>query len=172
MASPLLWATVLLAIARPLPLFAQAETENGALRVFLDCQTFGCDFDLVRREIVWVDWIREREDSDVHLLVTSTQTGAGTLFDMRFIGRGRFEGEDASLSHASSSTDTQDEVRRGLIERFRLGLVGYAGGTPAADFLRVEYTAPAAAPTDTPENDPWNRGYSPSRRGDRRAPSR
>lgn len=115
-----------------------------------------CDFDLIRREIVWVDWVRDRADSDVHLLVTSTRAGAGTVFDIRFIGLGRFEGEDSSLIHSSSSTDTQDELRRGLIARFKLGLVGYAGSTPAAELLRVEYDAPEVAPAVTPENDPWN----------------
>ena len=125
----------------------------------MDCQGqafFGCDFDLVRREIAWVDWVRNREDSDVHLLVTSTETGAGRVFEMRFIGRGRFEGEDASLTHSSSSTDTRDELRHSVTERFKLGLVGYTGATPAAERLRVEYTAPTATTAVTPENDPWN----------------
>jgi len=138
-------------------LFARAQSAEPPVRVFLDCQAFfGCDFDLVRREIAWVDWVRNREDADVHLLVTSTPTGAGRAFDMQFIGRGRFEGQDTSLTHSSSSTDTQDELRRSLTERFKLGLVGYAGNTPAGQLLRVEYTAPVAAATVTPENDPWN----------------
>lgn len=155
-------AAVLLIGLISTPLFAQEQLVQGhsdeqPLRVFLDCQAFrACDFDLVRREIVWVDWVRDRTDSDVHLLVTSTRAGAGTVFDIRFIGLGPFEGEDSSLTHSSSSTDTQDELRRGLIARFKLGLVGYAGSTPAAELLRVEYDAPDAAPTVTPENDPWN----------------
>ena len=152
-------ATVLCAMASSTLLFAQDQADEPPVRVFLDCQGrafFGCDFDLVRREIAWVDWVRNREDSDVHLLVTSTQTGAGTVFEMQFIGRERFEGADASLMHASSSTDTRDELRRSLTERFKLGLVGYAGATPAAARLRVEYNAPAATLAVTPENDPWN----------------
>jgi len=152
-------ATVLCATARSTLLFAQEQADEQPVRVFLDCQgraLSGCDFDLVRREIAWVDWVRNREDADVHLLVTSTRTGAGTVLEMQFIGRGRFEGEDSSLTHASSSTDTRDELRRRLTERFKLGLAGYAGATPAAERLRVEYNAPAATLAVTPENDPWN----------------
>ena len=103
-----------------------------------------------------MDWVRDREDADVHLLVTFNQAGAGMVFDMQFIGRGRFEGKDSSLEHSSSLTDTQDEVRRNLTERFKLGLVGYVGNTPAAALLRVEYNEPAAAAAVTPDNDPWN----------------
>ena len=101
-------ATLLCAMASSTLLVAQEPSDAQPVRVFLDCQAFfGCDFDFVRREIAWADWVRNREDADVHLLVTSTQTGAGMAFDLQFIGRGRFEGTDASLTHSSSSTDTQ-----------------------------------------------------------------
>ncbi len=137
------------------PVLAQAQPDQPELRVFLDCQTFGCDFDLVRREVPWVDWVREPQDGDVHLLVTSTQSGGGVQYDIRLLGRGRFEGRDTTLTLDSSSTDTQDERRRALLERFRVGLAGYAAGTPAGRFLRVEYDPPDDDAV-TPENDPWN----------------
>ncbi len=148
--------TLLVTMTSVTLLLAQEPNQTERIRVFLDCQTSGCDFDLVRREITWVDWVRNREDADVHLLVVSAESGAGAMFDIRFIGRGDFEGDDASLTHSSSSTDTEDERRRGLMERFRLGLVHYASGTPAAEFLRVEYDVSDVAGAVTPENDPWN----------------
>ena len=166
---------VLLTLTSSPLLFAQEQTNaQQPVRVFLDCQAFfGCDFDLVRREIAWVDWVRNREDADVHLLVTSTRAGAGTVFDILFIGLGRFEGEDTSLTHSSSSTDTQDELRRDMTERFKLGLVGYAGSTSAAERLRVVYDAPVADPAVTPGNDPWNLWvFSVSAGGSARAQSR
>ena len=125
--------TLLVTMTSVTLLLAQEPNQTERIRVFLDCQPSGCDFDLVRREITWVDWVRNREDADVHLLVVSAETGAGAMFDIRFIGRGDFEGDDASLTHSSSSTDTEDERRRGLMERFRLGLARYASGTPAAE---------------------------------------
>ena len=148
-------------IASGTPLLAQEGGGGERIRVFLDCQTFGCDFDLTRREITWVSWVRNREDADVHVLVTSTRAGSGTAYDIGFIGLGRFLGDDHNLRHSSSSTDTRDERRRGLIEKFELGLVTYAGNTPAAEFLRIQYRGPEGegGPAEdrvTPENDPWN----------------
>ena len=153
-------ATIVLILAGGAPLLAQ-EGDTDRVRVFLDCQTFGCDFDLTRREITWVAWVRNREDADVHVLVTSTQAGSGTSYDIGFIGSGEFLGDDHTLSHASSSTDTQDERRRGLIDKVRMGLVTYVGNTPAAEFLRIQYEGPDAegGPADdqvAPEDDPWN----------------
>ena len=129
--------------------------------MFLDCQPFICDFDLTRREITWVAWVRDRADSEVHVLVASTAAGSGTVYDISFIGLGRFLGHDHDLSHSASSTDTADERRRGLIAKFEVGLVTYAGSTPAADFLRVQYRGPGTdgrggAVQATPEDDPWN----------------
>ena len=132
------------------------------VRVFLDCQAPGCDFDLTRREITWVSWVRDREDADVHLLVRFTPSGSGFFYETDFIGREEFVGTDHTLEFFSSQTDTQDERRRGLIERFKLGLVRYVGNTPAAEFLRITYDLPDAqgGPSGqtqaTPENDPWN----------------
>ena len=128
------------------------------VRVFLDCQTFGCDAEFARREILWVDWVRDREDADVHLLVSSTQSGGGTLYDIQFLGRGRFDGENATRTLASSTTDTRDERRRSLTDRFALGLASYAGHTSDAPFLTVDFDPPDAGAQGavTPENDPWN----------------
>ena len=45
------------------------------LLVFMDCQAPRCDFDHFRREIEWVNWVRDRQDAEVHVLVTSQRTG-------------------------------------------------------------------------------------------------
>ena len=52
---------------------------DSTLRVFFDCPGFaaGCDFDFLRIQITWVDWVRNREDADLHALVTTQGTGGG-----------------------------------------------------------------------------------------------
>src|SRR6266699_5127412 len=55
------------------------------LRVFLDCGF--CDFDFMRTEINFVDYVRDRQDAQVHILVTNQPTGGGgTEFTLHFIG--------------------------------------------------------------------------------------
>lgn len=61
--------------------------QTEALRVFLDCQTFFCDFDHFRREIAFVNWMRDRQDAQVHILGTGQGTGGGGReFTFTFIG--------------------------------------------------------------------------------------
>src|SRR5687767_13377982 len=80
---------------------AQApDSTSPGLRVFLDCQQ--CDEEYLRTEIGFVDYVRDRQAGDVHVLVTTQQTGAGgTEYAMRFVGQGRFAGIDEELRYAS-----------------------------------------------------------------------
>ena len=54
---------------------AQQDGQDAAdgpagLRVFLDCGR-DCDRDYLRREITFIDYVRDRRDAQVHVLVTS-----------------------------------------------------------------------------------------------------
>lgn len=129
-----------------------------ALRVFLDCRSRFCDFDHFRREIAFVNYMRDRTDAQVHILVTTRRTGAGGQeFTFAFIGAQDFAGVDDSLQYFSSQTDTDDEVRSGLTQVLKMGLVRYAARTPLGERLGITFVSP-----DTTElapqvqDDPWN----------------
>lgn len=159
--------TLLLAIfagtASPGALRAQgpspAAVSESALRVYFDCSSSLCDFDFFRREIDWVDYMRDRQDADVHVLVTTRPTGGGgTEFTLRFIGQRRFAGRDNALRHTSRQADSEDRVRRGLLRVLKAGLVPYAVETPAGERLQIGL-APGEAETPTaatPGRDRWN----------------
>lgn len=142
------------------PVFGQDATSasrNDALRVFLDCRSRYCDFDYLRREIPFVNYVRDRQDAQVHVLVTTRRTGAGgSEFTIVYLGRGAFSSLRDSLIHFSSDTDTFDEVRTGLTHKLKLGLVRYVARLPAAESLQVRYETDAAIVPAVPEEDPWN----------------
>lgn len=145
----------------------EGQEEGDGVSVFLDCNTFGCDFDFFRREIPVVNWVRDREVADVHVLITSRSNGGGgRSFELSFIGLGALEGDDAELTWASSGDAVQDEVRRGVAEQIKIGLVRYIAGTPAARTLSVSFGPTMAAGdepgsgnppgTAAPQDDPWD----------------
>jgi len=134
----------------------QTDREAGALRVFLDCRSRFCDFDHFRREIPFVNYVRDRQDAQVHVLVTTRRTGAGgTEFTLAFMGRGQFDVLGDSLLYFSSDTDTFDEVRAGLTQMLKLGLVRYVARLPAGQALEISYAADVEE-TILPEEDPWD----------------
>ncbi len=139
------------------PLAAQDSTrtvQDSAVRVFLDCPDTFCDFDYYRTEITFLNWVRDRTFAQVHVLVTTQQTGGGQEYTLSFIGLERFAGTADTLQWRSQRSDTQDDIRRGLAGILRLGLVRFAAKTPVARRLEVSYTAPTASAARV--HDPWN----------------
>ncbi len=140
-----------------------AAAQNGVpdrVRVYLDCQTHGCDQQEFRTEITFVDWVRERTVADVHVILTSQDAGAGNQYVFDFIGLGEFEGQDLRLEETVSDTDTRDEVLATLVQAFKGGLVPYVARRGYLSELRI--TALEEPPTPEmevpilPEEDPWN----------------
>src|SRR4051812_15935256 len=132
---------------------AAAQAPHPMVRVFLDCPR--CDEDYLRREVTFIDYVRNREDADVHVLVTTQETGGGgAQFTLKFIGLGRFQGQTQTLTYNSPQTATDDERRAGFADRFRVGLVRYAVDSSIADRLRVTFTKEEAAKAK--QHDPWN----------------
>ena len=130
-----------------------ATGTHPMVRVFLDCPR--CDEDYLKREVTFVDYVRNREDADVHVLVTTQETGGGGMqFTLKFIGVGRFQGQDESLTYNSPQTATDDERRAGFAERFRVGLVRYAVDSSISDRLRVTFQKDEGA--KTAQHDRWN----------------
>jgi hypothetical protein len=127
--------------------------------------------DFFRREIPLVNWVRDREDSDVHVLVTTQTTGGGgRAYTLAFIGMDALEGEDQDLLVNTPGDATDDEVRRAIAERLKMGLVRYLAGTSAADQISISIGEEAAGPSGPPgpgmgrrpgqaasqEDDPWD----------------
>lgn len=138
------------------------STQGDALRVFLDCQSRFCDRDFFVVEIPFVNWMRDRMDADVVLLVTTLRTGAGGQeLTTAFIGGKRFAGRADTLVTTTQPNDADDVGRRELVRVFRLGLAPFAARTSAGRRLDVAFQAPRGARVGAvadPRNtrDPWN----------------
>ena len=76
---------------------ATAAAPSDLIRIFLDCNQ--CDGEYLRQNVGFVDYVRDRTDADFHVLVTTQETGGGgTSWVVRFIGLGRFQGQERQLT--------------------------------------------------------------------------
>jgi len=141
------------AIQGPPPIPGQEEP----LRVFLDCEGYICDFDHFRREVGFISYVRDRMDAELHVLVTSQNTGAGgEEFSFFFIGLREWAGKQDTLRYVSRPDDTDDETRSGLVQTFKLGLIPYLASTPMGQQLEITFLGrPEEAPRE-PVDDPWD----------------
>lgn len=150
----LMVATVSIVTSAGSVLLAQEETGVDAIKVFLDCDF--CDFDHFRREVTFVNYMRDRRDAQVHVLVTRQATGGGREYTFHFIGLREFAGQEDTLRYQASSTDTEAETRDGLVHTFEMGLIPFVAGTPIGSRITISYEQPEVQQVATPEEDPWN----------------
>ncbi len=172
--------------ARPAPSGAAAPAgpdsstlQSEAIRVFLDCQgqRRGCDRDFIVTEINFVNWMRDRFDSDVQILSTGLSNGGGgTAYTVTFIGRGRFEGLVDTLLLNTLPNDADDRIRRELARTFKLGLARFVARSPLASRVNLSYAAPFGVQRQASAanlKDKWNLWtFSTNFNGDMRAEER
>jgi hypothetical protein len=105
-----------------------------------------------------VNYVRDRKDAQVHILITSQRSGSGRAYDLAFFGQEGFDGTDQRLIYNRSNTDSSDDQRRQMARYLQFGMAAYVLNTPQGDGLQISWEAPAdAAPiTADPTSDPWN----------------
>jgi hypothetical protein len=138
------------------PVGPQDELRSIAPNVYLDCERRTCDFDYIKTEITFVNYVLDRQSADVQIIVTRQQTGSGgNEYTLAFIGLKRHQGKDATLRYFSKPTDTEDQFRRGLVNSLKQGLIPYVYDTPLAEFISVSY-AQKKNYRPTAQSDPWH----------------
>ncbi|HEU5220225.1 MAG TPA: hypothetical protein VFU23_16305 [Gemmatimonadales bacterium] len=154
---PLAAAALLLATAVPAAAQPPDTTRRAALalRVYIDCGF--CDTEFFRKEITFVDHVRDRQVAQVHVLITTQDTGGGgTEYVLKFIGLREFAGGDDELKYVAPATSTSDDTRKGLAQLLKLGLVRFAARLPNARNITIGYVADTTASgTATQPRDPW-----------------
>lgn len=117
--------------------------QNGSIikdapNIYFDCQR--CDIDFVKKEVNFVNFVRDRKDADVHIFTSSQHTGGlGREFTLTFLGQNRFEGINDTLKFFEDQTDTEDTERIKLVNTFKLGLLRYIIDSPIAKKLSIKY---------------------------------
>src|SRR4051812_18882558 len=122
--------------------FSFAQNSNNKLKIFLDCtRSWLCDYDYVRTEMKMVEFVRDRFQSDVHVLVNiqSSSTG-GQQNEMNFLGQGKYSGLNDTLTFFNDPTLTDDDKRKQLVQYLKLGLIRFIAKKGGGKDLNISYT--------------------------------
>jgi len=136
---------------------AQVDAEIEALKklavkVYIDCGS--CDLEYIKTEITFVNYVRDRKEADVHVLITTQATGSGGReYTLSFLGQNGYSDVKDIQKYYSEKTNTDDEVRQGLVKALKLGLLSYVGRTPISSRLAVNFQPLAQT---GPVVDKWN----------------
>ena len=139
----------------PPPAGSQTDIEalkKTAPRVFIDCDY--CDIEYIKTEITFVNYVRDRKEAQVHVLITVQSTGAGGVeYTMHFSGQQEFAGMDDVQKFCSNQTQTSDEIRQGQVRVLKMGLMRYVARTPIAEKVGIVFQE-KVKPTSVV--DKWN----------------
>lgn len=130
------------------------ELKKTALKVFIDCDY--CDLNYIKTEITFVNYVRDRLEAQVHIMITIQSTGGGGReYTLTFIGQNECKDLADVQKFFSAKTDTGDEIRKGLVKALKLGLMSYVARTPIACRIAVDYTKPEAGPVGSDRWHSW-----------------
>jgi len=125
------------------------------LRVFLDCQ-YECDINYLKQNIEFIEYVRDRATADLHVLVTTQETGGGGMaWTLKFIGQEFFKDQDHTLNFTTGQAATEDDRRSEFARVFKVGLVSYAAATSVAPNLDVSFR-PTTDAAPKPAKDRWD----------------
>jgi len=119
---------------------------SDALKIFLDMGTcYYCDYSYIRKEINFVNYVRDPKESQVHVIITQSTTGSGgTEFNFMFIGKKEFKGMDDTIKQATSVNNTLDENRNEIVRVLKMGLMRYVMKTPGNKLIEIKSNLPEA----------------------------
>ncbi len=162
-----LYALALFPAAGAVPAGAQEEEpsrqETIRPNVFFDCQGRNCNNTYFRTEIEWVNWVRARDDSNVHVIMTSQTTGSGGReYQMDFMGRDQDQPYEDQIFYRALVTDTEREALDGIAHALGVGLARFANAAGYRSIVRLEAVEQSArgslgrVVSADEVDDPWN----------------
>jgi len=124
---------------------------DDALNVYLNCPY--CDMDYVKKDITYINYVRDQKDAQLYILVTGMNTGSGGgEYSIFFIGQKEFKGKNDTLKFDVSPNDTDDEIRKMGDQMLKLGMMSYVAQTPIAKKINIDFDNSAATAV---AKDPW-----------------
>lgn len=121
---------------------------KDALNVFMEAS------DYVRKEIPYVNYVRDIKDAGVYIITTYQHTGSGgsehTFF---FVGQNNNAGMADTLSFVTAPDETQDETRIKEVKTLKMGLMRYVAKTPLSKYMNISFSEPLS---ETVSSDKWN----------------
>ncbi len=136
--------------------FSQNDTPTvikDAPNVYFKC--WQCDMTRMKREIDYVNYVNQRQDADIVVIVTTQSTGAGRKISVYFEGQNQFETLDDTLQIAISDIETESVVDDKLIATIKKGLLQYIVKTPILDKLSYQIEETNVKKVERIV-DPWN----------------
>lgn len=110
--------------------------------------------DYIKKEIPYVNYVRDIKDAGVYVISTNQRTGSGGYeYTYFFVGQNENAGMRDTLTFTTSPDGTQEEVRSAQVRTLKMGLMRYVARTPLSKYMTIGFSMPLS---ETVSGDKWN----------------
>lgn len=121
--------------------------------VYLDCH-YHCDKDHIKREIGYMNYVRDRQDADVHVMITRERAAnEGRRYSVFMQGQDRYAHLQDTLRYNVGPKATEEESRQKLLHALRSGLAPYLLKTSMWQNMTIDYSRSGE---EEEVKDKWN----------------
>jgi hypothetical protein len=130
---------------------------KDALNLFVNPNDFGGDtFDYIKKEIPYVNYVRDIKDAGLYILASNQGTGSGGReYTYFLIGQNKNAGMRDTISFVTSPDETQDEIRIKMVMTLKMGLMRYVAKTPLSKYMTIGFSEPLSETVTTDKWDSW-----------------
>lgn len=115
-----------------------SSSREDAVRLFIDCRR--CDMNHIRREIPYVNYVRDVKEAQLYVLMTSQNAGnGGRTYTFTYEGLQDFQGLNDTLELTSMPDDTYDHIRSRQVDMLKMGLMRYVARTPMSTEIEISH---------------------------------
>lgn len=150
----LLCLTQLTANSQDLP---SPKSGSPRLKLYIDCGQGNCDFNYIRQQIPVAGFVRDRKESDIHILITShSSANGGQKYDILFLGQNRWLQKNDTLHFFTAPNSSDDNTRKQLVKFIQAGIVPYLVKSGEIDKLNFFFEKDSVDVTTAATSDKWN----------------
>jgi hypothetical protein len=123
---------------------------KDALNVFMEAS------DYIRKEIPYINYVRDIKDAGVYIISTYQTTGSGGAeYTYFLVGQHQYAGMKDTISFTTIPGETQDQIRTRQVNTLKMGLMRYVAKTPLAKYMSINFTEPLSETVSTDKWDSW-----------------
>jgi hypothetical protein len=136
----------------------QSDTlRKDALKVFMETSNYYRSTetgDYIRREIPYINYVRDIKDADLYIIFTRQMTGSGGWeYTCFLVGQHDFEGMRDTLLYTTAPDETEEGRRSKEVRALKMGLMRYVARTPLSQYIDIRFTEPMS---ETVSTDKWH----------------
>ena len=135
--------------------FVSSNSVSSNIKIYLDCHD--CSFSFFRRNLDYVDFVRDPKLADLHIFVTEQRTASGsTDYGLNFIGNNFYSDIAYRLSVISPNYETDLLKWEKLLKTIEIGILPYISRTNKIDEITIEHESTQGVQSIDSFNDHWD----------------